>query len=104
MVALENKFTSADSIVVNVNTIHSVKGQTHNATLFFSNSEYSKQDIQHVLDNTPKRTPDYKKLLYVASSRAKYLFAFAISKSAYDGLTNKNILSSFVVEHTSHLL
>ncbi|MFH1290195.1 MAG: hypothetical protein ABIH92_02185, partial [Nanoarchaeota archaeon] len=91
----DNKYTDLDDIVVRVGTIHSVKGQTHNATLYFSNNEHSKQDIQHVLDNTPSRTPQYKKLIYVASSRAKHLFAFAMKRSAYDFLSDKSIFNQF---------
>lgn len=96
--APENKYSDLNDIVVKVGTIHSVKGQTHNATLFFSNNEYAKQDIQHVLDNTPSRTPQYKKLIYVASSRAQFLFAFAMLKSNYDQLNNKSIFDEFELE------
>lgn len=92
----ENKFTDQNGIVTQVRTIHSVKGQTHIATLFFSNKEYSKQDVQHALDNTAAHTPRFKKLIYVASSRAKHLFAFAIPKSAYDQLSDKTIFDGFV--------
>ena len=96
--APDNKYADLNDIVVKVGTIHSVKGQTHNATLFFSNNEYSKQDIQHVLDNTPSRTPQYKKLIYVASSRAQFLFAFAMLKSTYDQLNDKSIFNEFEVD------
>lgn len=84
-----------DGIKINVGTIHSVKGQTHNATLFFSNKEESNEDINHALGTTPKRTPKFKKYLYVAASRPKYLFAFAIENNAFNTLTNKNIFQNF---------
>lgn len=90
----ENNF-DYDGIKINVGTIHSVKGQTHNATLYFSNKEHKKQDIQHSLDNTAIQTLKYKKLLYVASSRSKYLFAFAIENSAYNYLTDKTMFQDF---------
>jgi len=91
----DNRFMSSNGIKINIGTIHSVKGQTHDATLLFSNKENKKQDIQHVFDNTQKRTPEYKRLLYVASSRSKYLFAFAIENDAYNSLSDKSIFSNF---------
>lgn len=92
---VDNFYISLDRVKVKMGTIHSVKGQTHDATLFFSNKGDRKQDIQHTLDNTPQNTPKYKKLLYVAASRPKYLFALAIEKNAYDALTEKNYFNDF---------
>jgi hypothetical protein len=91
----KNTYISSEGVEVKLGTIHSVKGQTHNATLYFSNNEYSKQDIQHVLDNTGARTLFFKKLIYVASSRAKYLFAIAIERSAYEAISNKSYFNDF---------
>jgi superfamily I DNA/RNA helicase len=91
----DNVFVGNNGIKINIGTIHSVKGQTHNATLLLSNKSDGKQDIQHVIDDTPARTPEYKRLIYVASSRPKYIFGFAIEKSAYDGLTGKSIFDDF---------
>lgn len=101
--SLSNSATISDNIYANpdktikikIGTIHSVKGQTHDATLLFSNHEYKKQDIQHALGSTPQQTPDYKRLLYVAASRPKYLFAFAIEKNAYNGLTDGSCFDDF---------
>jgi superfamily I DNA/RNA helicase len=90
----ENKY-SYNGIEINVGTIHSVKGQTHSATLLFSNEENGKQDVQHTMDNTKKLTPEFKKRIYVASSRAKHLFVFAIEKTAYNDLTDKSIFQDF---------
>ena len=90
----ENKF-SCDGFDINIGTIHSVKGQTHHATLLFSNNEYGKQDIQHVLDYTTERGPKYKRLIYVAASRPKHLFALAIEKTAYDLLGDKSLFQDF---------
>ena len=91
---IKNKY-SYNGIEINVGTIHSVKGQTHGATLLFSNKEDKKQDIQHTIDNTEKRTPEFKKRFYVASSRARHLFAFAIEKTAYSDLTDKTLFQDF---------
>ncbi|MFA6325266.1 MAG: UvrD-helicase domain-containing protein [Candidatus Paceibacterota bacterium] len=84
-----------NGITINIGTIHSVKGQTHNATLCFSNYENGKQDIQHSLDTTSTYTPQFKKLLYVASSRPKKLFALAIENNAFDKLTDKTFFQNF---------
>lgn len=85
-----------DGIKINVGTIHSVKGQTHNATLCFSNKEFDKYDIDHaLLDNNNSRTLFYKKLLYVAASRPKYLFALAIENGAFNALKDKTIFQDF---------
>jgi superfamily I DNA/RNA helicase len=84
-----------DGINVNIGTVHSVKGQTHSATLLFSNKEYGRQDIQYIIDGTKMRAPEFKRLFYVASSRAKYLFAFAIEKTAYEELTDQSYFNGF---------
>lgn len=94
---IENKY-SYNGIEINIGTIHSVKGQTHSATLLFSNKENNKQDIQHTMDNTDRLTPEFKRRFYVASSRAKHLFAFAIEKTAYNDLTDKQIFQDFTQE------
>lgn len=91
----DNIFKSSDGIEVKIGTIHSVKGETHDSTLLFSNKEHNKQDIQHSIDKTPKYTPKYKKLLYVASSRAKHLFVFAIENDAYGVLKDKSCFKDF---------
>ncbi len=94
---IENKY-SYNGVEINVGTIHSVKGQTHSATLLFSNKEDKKQDIQHTMDNTDRLTPEFKRRIYVASSRAIHLFAFAIEKTAYNGLSDKSIFQYFTQE------
>jgi len=91
----DNIFKRSEGTKIKIGTIHSVKGQSHDATLLFSNKEERKQDIQHVFDKTQKLTPKYKRLLYVASSRPKYLFAFAIESNAYNSLSDKDIFSDF---------
>jgi hypothetical protein len=94
---IENK-CSYNGVEINVGTIHSVKGQTHSATLLFSNAEHGKRDIQHIIDNTPARGPEFKRRFYVASSRSKHLFVFAIEKTAYNGLTDKTLFQDFTQE------
>jgi len=93
-----NFYKSPEGINLKIGTIHSVKGQTHNATLFMSNSKtiYRKYDIEHAMQNDQKVcTKKYKRLVYVASSRPKDLFAFGITKSAYNSITDKTCFNSF---------
>lgn len=80
---------------IKIGTIHSVKGQTHNATLLFSAKLDRKQDIEHALGDAAVFTPKYKRYLYVAFSRARDLFAFAIDNSIYSGITDKSIFKDF---------
>ncbi len=93
----ENKFFH-DGVEINIGTVHSVKGQTHNATLFFSNREYNGKenlDIQWALKNAGVHAPYFRRLLYVSASRSKYLFAFVIEKSAYDTIADKTMFQDF---------
>lgn len=95
---LANKYTFADlPIGIEVGTIHSVKGETHAATLVLETKVKRNFDISHVLEyllqeqeKTPK-TKEKKQLikqLYVAMTRPKYLLCLAIDKSRF---TEKNI-------------
>lgn len=98
-IAEANIYKAKNGIKINIGTIHSVKGQTHDATLVFSDSVDGKQDIKHVIDNTAKFGPKYKKLLYVAFSRPVNLVAIAIRKNEYDNLTvgDKKLFEGFEV-------
>lgn len=90
-------FYESEGIRVELGSIHSVKGQTHNATLLLSILADRKQDIQHIISNTKKRGPQYKKLIYVAASRPKHLFAVALSRDAFTSLTDNSFFSDFEV-------
>jgi len=93
-----NSYKSTHDLEIKIGTIHSVKGQTHNATLFISDSRkfYSKYDIDHAIQNNQnERTKRYKRLIYVASSRPQNLFVFAIAKTAYDSLADTTCFNDF---------
>jgi DNA helicase II / ATP-dependent DNA helicase PcrA len=93
-----NSYKSSHGVDIRIGTIHSVKGQTHNATLFISDTQkrWSKYDIEHGLQNNQnERTKKYKKLIYVASSRPQNLFVFAIAKTAYDSLGDTSCFNDF---------
>ena len=75
-------------------TIHGIKGQTHDATLLVTTQYYtlggSKKtgeiggtDVDYLVKNST-RSEKRRKLLYVAASRPRYLFAWAIPKSKSD--------------------
>ncbi|MFA6608449.1 MAG: UvrD-helicase domain-containing protein [Candidatus Paceibacterota bacterium] len=95
-----NSYKSSQGVNVRIGTIHSVKGQTHNATLFISStkSPYGKYDIEHGMQNNQnKLTKKYKKLIYVASSRPQDLFAFAIQKTIFDAMQDKTCFEGFEI-------
>ena len=94
----DNVYFGAGQRPIKIGTIHSVKGQTHNATLFVSDTEktYRKYDIEHALDNGQgENAKKHRKLLYVASSRPQDLFAFAIHKDVFDALSDKSCFDGF---------
>lgn len=82
-----NQFISDSGIVVNVGTVHSVKGETHAATLYLETDYYGKTDAQRLINflkgernssELQKKRHIYTlKIAHVAFSRPKYLLAFA---------------------------
>lgn len=90
-----NQFISDDGIVVNVGTVHSVKGETHTATLYletyYQKATDSKRLIEFLKGNRP--SSDLKKVhhqqnlkvAHVAFSRPKHLLAFACQASNVAG-------------------
>ncbi len=92
--AVQNVF-AASGVSIEIGTIHSVKGQTHDATLLLSGKYNGKQDFQHAIADTRKYGPKYKTMLYVAASRASHHFSVAIEKSAYNSLSKKDFFQGF---------
>lgn len=93
-----NSYTSTHGVDIRIGTIHSVKGQTHNATLFISDPRprYGKHDIEHGIQNNQNEwTKKYKRLIYVASSRPQNIFAFAIEKAVFDAMQDKTCFQGF---------
>lgn len=87
-ISKDNKFIDS-KWPINIGTIHSVKGQTHAATLFFANIYGAKKQETELqkINGTGVEAEKFKRLLYVASSRPKYLFVFAIEEDVYNQLT-----------------
>jgi hypothetical protein len=78
-------------ICVEFDTIHSVKGETHSATLILETKFYE-YDVHQMLDyiigiknRTPTgvRKPKFMKQLYVAMTRPKHLICIAIDESRF---------------------
>jgi len=87
-----NTFTSDDGISIEVGTVHSVKGETHTATLYLETYYQSKTDSQRLLEflkgNYPQKelAKSYHienlKIAHVAFSRPTHLLAFACHKDS----------------------
>lgn len=80
-----------DGIDVEIATVHSVKGETHIATLYVETSYYGKCESEMLWSqfegNSPKKLNIHQKealkIAYVAMSRPKYLLCCAIHKDHY---------------------
>lgn len=91
-----NAYTCANGREIEVGTIHSVKGETHDATLILE-TKLNQNDVQqmlpHIIDPSLDRpTADRKKAfmrkLYVASSRPRHLLCIAAHK---DNISDEQI-------------
>ena len=78
------------NIDVEIATIHSVKGETHDATLVLETKFRQSHDIQSLLDHilkiqmqrvTAVQKKKFMKQLYVAMTRPQYLLCLAVDKS-----------------------
>lgn len=80
---IDNSFTYK-GLKFCVSTIHGVKGETHDATLVLSTKNWCRgynSDIQYVRDRIGKKVCEkQKRLIYVATSRPRYILALAIPK------------------------
>lgn len=95
---------------IRVSTIHGVKGQTHDATLLlttqFHNTGASKKaneiggtDLDYLVHTSSSdRNIRRRRLLYVSSSRPRYLFVWAIPKSKQNKFSQIETLFSEVIE------
>lgn len=84
-----NVFVCANGRKIEVGTIHSVKGETHDATLILETKLHEddvKKMLPHIIDASEnKPTTDRKKAfmrkLYVASSRPRHLLCIALHRN-----------------------
>ena len=96
----KNNIFEEDGMQVEVGTIHSVKGETHIATLYLETSYHGKHESEMILQqmkgipySPPKRKKDTYmketlKMAYVGMSRPRYLLCFAIHRSRFDEALN----------------
>lgn len=95
----QNIFVADNEILINLGTIHSVKGQTHNATLHLSDSKKFgagnlKSDFEWSLGETVTSVR-YKRHIYVAASRPRNLFVSAIHSDLYRRIEDKELFDNF---------
>ncbi|RYE40849.1 MAG: hypothetical protein EOP48_24365 [Sphingobacteriales bacterium] len=91
--SVENNSGLFSGITVEFSTIHAVKGQTHDATILLSTQHGT---LNAKSGSAPGTDVDYyvkkstslnrRKLTYVAASRPKYVFAWAIPNAKLDSL------------------
>jgi hypothetical protein len=90
-----------DGIEVGLGTVHSVKGQTHTATLYIESAYYNdggkmyeSQRLaaqfkgERLPQNAGKRVRESAKMVYVGFSRPTHLLAFAVHKERFDQFLN----------------
>ena len=90
-----------DGIEVGLGTVHSVKGQTHTATLYIESAYYNdggkmyeSQRLaaqfggERLAQNAGKRVKESARMVYVGFSRPTHLLAFAVHKDRFDQFPN----------------
>lgn len=90
---IKNNVYEQDGVCVEVGTIHSVKGETHIATLYLETSYYEKCESQRIANQlrgevyrSTKRAPRTEvtlKMAYVGMSRPRYMLCMAIHKNNF---------------------
>lgn len=99
---------SLDDVEIEVNTIHSVKGETHAATLYletYFDKKYESERIHPQLSgviNTDKSEKNIStlKMAYVGMSRPKYLLCMAIHKDRFT-FDSESLRELWVIEKCS---
>jgi superfamily I DNA/RNA helicase len=105
----QNKIKSDDKIYkdengveIKVNTIHSVKGETHNAVLVLDTKHKKSNELIKLLDDfestdkkISKEEIPYREIYFVAFSRATDLLCLAIQEKYYDELRQNVLFKNF---------
>ena len=91
----KNQFVSDNGIVIHIGTVHSVKGETHTATLYLETYYQKATDAERLIEflkgNRPKAQTQKAyhkqnlKIAHVAFSRPTHLLAFACRASSIAG-------------------
>lgn len=82
-------YVPSDNITIQFDTVHGVKGETHDATLYLETEKGGTSDIKKVLPffigGKHTKTADYsRKCVYVGMSRPRKLLCLAIHKKTYE--------------------
>ena len=95
-----NNIFKQNEIEVEVATIHSVKGETHVATLYLETSYYEKHESQIIMEQLNKeyyqlpedneRKKESLRIAYVGMSRPKYFLCVAINRSRFNEILDIN--------------
>lgn len=80
---------SSNDITLQFDTVHGVKGETHDATLYLETEKNGVSDIKSVLpffdQGKPTKSSDYNiKCVYVGMSRPRKLLCLAIHKKTFE--------------------
>ena len=103
---ISNNIFHSDDVEIEVGTVHSVKGETHVATLYMETSFHDKCESEYFgaqLEGLPyKGNKKYEKqalrIGYVAMSRPQYLLCMAISKEHFEKLDKNLIENNWKIE------
>lgn len=89
-----NNVFNHNGVEIEIATIHSVKGETHTATLYLETSYQGEHESQRIMEQLkgvyyiPPRKRMYlkrnSKMAHVGMSRPKYLLCMAIHRSRFD--------------------
>lgn len=85
---------SEDGLDIEVATVHSVKGETHAATLYMETSFHGKHESEYLgaqfkgisYTGTDKKMDQCLKVIYVGASRPKYLLCVAIGEKRFKNI------------------
>ena len=103
-----NNIYKQGEIEIDVATIHSVKGETHTATLYLETSYYSECEGERIANQLsgnyyiPSKDTHIKetlKMAHVGMSRQKYFLCMAIYQSRFDKSLNEFGKSAFDIDN-----
>ena len=110
---IRNRFVANNGIVIDVGTVHSVKGETHFATLYLETKYQKDYDASRLIDflkgNRPKAQmkkayhQQNLKIAHVAFSRPTHLLAFACRASSISGHEDDLKCNGWVIRTVSEL-
>lgn len=109
-----NRLVSANGIVIDVGTVHSVKGETHFATLYLETKYQKGHDASRLLDFLKGKRPKAQlekehhkqnlKIAHVAFSRPTHLLAFACQSSSIAGHEEDLKYNGWTIRTVSELI